>query len=85
MDAAKRLLPEHDLMRLIQILVDLGKDLSTPSRTRKLWIKYMKMVCILLLFIHTERTGDWALHLFCVAKMILVLHSGGHDAYTWTR
>ena len=74
-------------MRVSQILVDLGKDLSTASRTGKLWIKYMKMVRILLLFIHTERTGDWALHLFCVAKMIPVLHSGGpnQQGYTWTR
>ena len=74
------ILHEHDLMRVIQILVDLGKDLSTTSRTRKLWIKYMELVRILL-FIRAEHTGDWALHLFCVAKMIPVLHSGGHIAY----
>lgn len=41
----------------------------------------MKMVRILLLFIRAERVGDWALHLFCIAKMIPVLHSGGHTAY----
>ena len=69
-------------MRVTQILVDLPKDLSTTSRTGKLWIEYLKMVRILLLFICAEHTRDWALHLLCVAKTIPVLHSGGRVVYT---
>jgi len=39
------------------------------------------MVRILLLFIRAERSGDWELHLYCITKMIPVLHAGGHTAY----
>ena len=27
------------------------------------------------------RSGNWDLHLYCIAKMIPVLHAGGHTAY----
>ena len=35
----------------------------------------------LLLFIRAERTGDLTLYLFCILKMIPILHAGGHTAY----
>ena len=61
---------------------DLQQDETLSTRTRKLWIEYIKMVRILLLFICAERSGDWDLHLYCIAKMIPLLHAGGHTAYT---
>lgn len=36
---------------------------------------------ILLLYIRTERTGDWKIYLQCVPRMIPIFHSGGHTAY----
>lgn len=75
------LLHEHTVHQLTQILDDLQQDLSRATRTGKLWIQYLEMIRILLLFIRAERTDDWELHIFCVSKMIPVLHTGGHTAY----
>ena len=72
---------EPALKQVTDVLNDLMTELSTASRTGKLWIEYIRMVQVMLLFIRAERTGDWGLHLFCVSKMIPVLHSGGHTAY----
>ena len=69
---------EHVLTQLPQIMDDLQQDKGLSSRTGKLWIEYIKMVRILLLVIRAERSGDWDLHLYCIAKMIPVLHAGGH-------
>ena len=33
------------------------------------------------LFLRTERTGDWVLHLHCIYKLILLFHAAGHLAY----
>ena len=33
-------------------------------------------------FIHAGRTRDWEQHLYCIAKMILILHAGGHRRVT---
>ena len=72
---------EHVLTQLTQIMDDLQQDEVLSSRTEKLWIEYIKMVRILLLFLRAERSGDWDLHLYCIAKMIPVPHAGGHTAY----
>lgn len=74
-------LHEHAVEQLTQILGDLEQEFSLRCKTGKLWIEYLKMVRTLLLFLRAERTGDWELHLFCISKMIPVLHSGGHTAY----
>ena len=45
---------------------DLQQDEALSSRTGKLWIEYMQMVTTP--FIRAERSGDWDLHLYCIAK-----------------
>ena len=72
---------EHVLTQLTQIMEDLQQDGVLSSRTGKLWIKYIQMVRIPLLFIRAEHSGDWDVHLYCIAKMIPVLHACGHTAY----
>lgn len=72
---------EPVVTQLSQIIDDLLQAESISSRTGKLFVQYLKMVRVLLLFILAERTGDWDLHLYCIAKMIPVLHAGGHTAY----
>ena len=67
--------------QLTHILADLSADLEAESRTGKLWINYLNNIRVLRLFIYAERTGDWDLHLYCVAHMILIFHSPGHFAY----
>ena len=41
-------------------------------------VKYLIQVYIIRLFIFTERTGDWELHLYCIFKMIPLFHVAGH-------
>ena len=72
---------ENALNQISYILDDVQMNESLSSRTGKLWTEYLKMVRLLLLFIRAERTGDWDLHLYCTARMIPVLHAGGHTAY----
>ena len=67
--------------QLTHILGDLEQEISLNSSTWKLWNGFLQMVHTLLLFISAELTGDWELHLFCVARMIPVLNSGGHTDY----
>ena len=67
--------------QLSQNLQNVEQELSSRSKTAKLWIECLKMVRMLLLFLRAERTGNWQLHLLCISKMIPVLHAGGHTAY----
>lgn len=72
---------EEVVQQIIHIIQDLMTDLSGQSRTGKLWMEYIKQVCVLLLFIRAERTGNWNLHLYAVSEMIPILHAAGHLAY----
>lgn len=67
--------------QLTEILAGLQADLAAESRTAKLWMEYLQMVRLMLLFLRAERTGNWELHMYCVAAMIPVFHAGGHLAY----
>lgn len=55
--------------------------ISSGHRTAKLWAQYFGMVNIMRLFVRAERSGDWALHLFCVQSIIPYFHSAGHFNY----
>ena len=72
---------EHSIQNLSHLLDNLMSELSSQSRTGKLWINYLHAVTILQLFIYAERTGNWDLHLFCVSKMIPLFHAAGHFPY----
>ena len=67
--------------QITHVLDDLLNDLSSQSRTLKLWTEYIKQVKTLLLFIRAERTGDLDLHLYAFARMIPIFHAAGHLNY----
>jgi hypothetical protein len=56
----------------------LQRNLSTQSRTSRLWILYMAYVDILKQFILSERTSNWLLHLDCLHRMYAAT---GHENY----
>ena len=64
----------HILEQELQKMRDLG-------RTAKLWIQHFDRVLTLLHFIRAERTGDWALHIESVLKMLPKFHAAGHIPY----
>lgn len=87
-----RFLNDHDLKEsgvstdpvvqdLLKALDSKMQELSSSSRTAKLWLQYYEQVEILRLFIRAERTGNWKMHLDVVQKMIPHFHAGGRLHY----
>ena len=64
---------ESVVTNLSQTLDKISANLSSQSRTGKLWINYLRHINILRLFIYAERTGNWDLHLYSVVEMIPIL------------
>lgn len=52
--------------RFIQYL----HQMACSSPVAMFWCSYIEMVQLLLQFVRATRTGDWALHLYCVRKML---------------
>ena len=57
------------------------QEISSCSKTGKLWINYIKMVSIFKDFIVAERMGKWNEHLDCVELMLPYFHAAGHLPY----
>ena len=47
----------------------------------KLWVKYIRQVHVLLLFMRAERTGNCDVHLYALSEIIPILHIAAHLAY----
>ncbi len=54
-------------------------DSLKSSRTASLWFQFMKMIDILRQYIRAEHTGNWALHLNAISKMLPYLAASGHN------
>ena len=57
---------KREVQQLIDKINSTGVDLSRQSRTAELWWQYFNQVQLLRLYIRSERTADWSLHLYCV-------------------
>lgn len=55
--------------------------LAERSPTAKLWLQYIEYMEILKLFIWSERTANWNLHLVAVGKMLNLFAATGHVNY----
>ena len=55
--------------------------LAKKSRTAKFWLQYLHYIDILKLFIYAERSGNWAIHLSALSKMIDLFAATGHYNY----
>ena len=71
----------EDMKVLTENLQHLKDELSSVSRTAKLWIQHLYYINVLKLFIRAERTGNWSLHLVAVSKMINLFAATGHINY----
>ena len=69
------------LVKMRRALDILKHELRDRSRTAKLWLAYIEYVDTLKLFIHTEKTGDWNLHLVAVGKMMNLFAATGHSNF----
>ena len=71
----------QDLMRIIERL-DVKKQSIKASRTAKLWLRFMKMMDILRMFLKVERMGIWELHIQAMYEMMPYIAASGHNLYT---
>ena len=56
-------------------------DLSSRSRTAKVWLQLMSDVDIVKTFVFAERTSNWKLHLSATAQMMNLFTATGHRNY----
>ncbi|KAJ8668754.1 hypothetical protein QAD02_000013 [Eretmocerus hayati] len=64
-----------------QLLVDKMESVARNNPTAKLWIQYLNSVIVCLMFIESERLGNWTLLLQSMKSMLPLLHASGHFAY----
>lgn len=50
----------------IEHIIKEEKERLSKYPTAKLWIQYMDMIHIMKIFIKTDRTGNWQMHLYAV-------------------
>ena len=57
-------------------------DISGNNRTANLWVHiFIKSVFIMMLYIRTEREGDWPLHMEATKQMMPYVYASGHVNY----
>ena len=56
-------------------------ELSSKSRTAKLWFLYLRYIRTLKKFIFAERTCNWLLHLEATSEMLNLFAAAGHGNY----
>lgn len=70
-----------ELAKLEKCLEKYKTLLAERSPTAKLWLQYIEYVETLKLFIWSERTANWHLHLVAVGKMLNLFAATGHINY----
>ena len=65
---------------LLNIISTIMTENFSDSRTLRLWKSYLRMTHIVRLFMFAERTGHFALHLYCMKQFIPIFHATGHFA-----
>ena len=71
-----------DVLIQIKEKIDTKKaELSTRSKTSKLWINYQGMISTARSMIKADRTGSWMLHLSTVLDSLPIFAAAGHYNY----
>ena len=60
---------------------EVENELSSKSRTAKLWLLYLHYIGVLKQFIFAERTSNWLMHLKSSTDMLNLFASTGHYNY----
>ena len=67
-----------ELVKLEKCLENFKALLAQVSPTAKLWLQYIEYIETLKLFILSERTANWNLHLIAVGKMLNLFAATGY-------
>lgn len=70
-----------EVRSLIDKFLLLMRQIEERGPTSKLWVQYFDAVTLMILFVESERSGNWTLHLQTVQKMIPFFHASGHFLY----
>ena len=69
------------IIAISKIMENFKAELSSKSRTAKLWIQYLEYINIIKVFIRAERTGNWHAHLEAMRLMLNLFAATGHVNY----
>ncbi|KAF4530425.1 hypothetical protein B566_EDAN015256 [Ephemera danica] len=67
-----------------KLLTSVSEKLSSICAygpTSKLWVQYFELINLVKMYIRSERTGDWELHLSTIVSMIPIFYASGHFKY----
>ena len=76
--------PSDSAKNLVSWLENKKFELSSKSRTSKLWLNYTQYISIVQPFIRAERTSDWKLHVETTTHMLNLFAATGHNRYAKT-
>lgn len=56
-------------------------ELSSHSKTSKLWLNYQQMLGVARELIKADRTGSWKMHLHAISDCLPIFAAAGHPNY----
>jgi hypothetical protein len=56
-------------------------ELSSHSKTSKLWLNYLQMLGVDRELIEADRTGSWEMHLHAISDCLPIIATAGHPNY----
>ena len=69
------------VIKLTNVVEKFKSELSSASRTAKLWLHYLEYISIIRMFIRAERTGNWHEHLEAMRLILNLFATTGHINY----
>ena len=66
------------VIRLTNVAEKFKLEISSASRTAKLWLQYLEYISIIRMFIKAERTGKWHEHLEAMRLILNLFTATGH-------
>ena len=69
------------VIRFTNAVEKFKSELSSASRTAKLWLQYLEYISIIRMFIRAERNGNWHQHLEAMRLMLNVFAATGQINY----
>ena len=80
-DLIQEMISSDDFITISNALEEVKKRMKVKSRTAQLWFQYLDYISIVKLFILSERTSNWEIHLRAISKMSNLFAATGHMNY----
>src|SRR6218665_1725628 len=80
-DAVNAVLSSEAVNTIDSVLRKFKAQLTSRSRTAKLWLQFMNNIETVRLFIRAERLSDWSMHQLATQRMLSLFAASGHFNY----